>query len=87
MSNTTTTTNEITNGDMETAFMFLVRKIKDGMEMDGDEGEEIVRGLEELKRFYIHSVSFVSTPIPLLPTIIDRFINDTKEYYEIEEVA
>ena len=87
MTNTTTNTNEIINEDMETAFLFLDETIKNGMEINGYDGEEIVRGLEELKSFYIHRASITSTPIPLLPKIIDEFINDTKEYYEIREVA
>ena len=87
MTNTITNTNKITNGDMETAFLFLVENIKDGMQNNGYDGEEIVRELEELKSFYIHRASVTSTPIPLLPKVIDQFINDTKEYYEIGEVA
>ena len=87
MTDTTTTTNEITNGDMQTAFLFLVGHIKKGMEINGDDGEEIVRELEELKSFYDHRASFTSKPIPLLLKVIDGFINDTKECYEIEEVA
>ena len=87
MTNTTTNTNEISNEDMETAFLFLVENIKDGLENNGYDGEEIVRELEELKSFYVHRASVTSTPIPLLPKVIDEFISDTKEYYEISEVA
>ena len=87
MTNTTTNTNEISNGDMETAFLFLVENIKDGLENNGYDGEEIVRELEELKSFYVHRASVTSTPIPLLPKVIDEFISDAKEYCEISEVA
>ena len=87
MTNTTTNTNETINEDMETAFLFLVETIKEGMENNGYDGEESVSELEELKSFYIHRASITSTPIPLLPKIINEFINDTREYYEITEVA
>ena len=87
MTNTATNTNETINEDMETAFLFLVETIKEGMENNGYDGEQIVSELEELKSFYIHRASITSTPIPLLPKIIDEFINDTREYYEITEVA
>ena len=87
MTNTTTNTNEITSDDVKTAFLFLVENIKDGMQNNGYDGEEIVRELEELKSFYIHHASVTSTQIALLPKVIDEFICDTKEYYEIEEVA
>ena len=67
--------------------MFLVETIKEEMEMNGTEGEDIVKRLEERKRSYPHRASFVSSPIPLLPTIFDSFITDTKEWFEIEEDA
>ena len=39
MTNTTTNTNETINEDMETAFLFLVETIKEGMENNGYDGE------------------------------------------------